>query len=126
MMQAIEVTVMMTYIALISIAIMTIGLLVENAITGGPLRIVNYSGEQIMFGLLAGSLNMSALLFKIIAFQNERSGFITVLAYIGLVYAFLGDKFLFGEEFSLMAYGGLLLIFLLNVALVVRNATKAQ
>ena len=50
-----------------------------------------------MYGFVVGALNIAGLLCKIVAFQNERSGLITMLAYIGLVYAFLGDLFIFEE-----------------------------
>ena len=124
MMQSLSVSVMMTYIALISIVIVIVVLLIEIAITGDPLRITHYNGEQVMYGLLAGMLNILSLVFKIIAYQNERSGFITMLAYIGLVYAFLGDYFIFDEHFSLLAFLGLALILGLNIALVLKNAKK--
>lgn len=97
MLQSLSVGIMMTYIALISLVLMTIGLLTEKFITGDPLRIANYDAEQYMFGFLVGSLNIAGLLFKIVAFQNEKSGLITMLAYIGLVYAALGDHFIFNE-----------------------------
>ena len=45
MMQSINVSVMMVYIALTSIVILLSGLMIENAITGGPLRILNYTKE---------------------------------------------------------------------------------
>ena len=79
---------MMVYIALVSIVLMTTGLLIENIITGGPLRILNYNKEQCLFALGSGALNIGGLFFKIVAYQNERSGFITLLGYIGLIYAF--------------------------------------
>ena len=46
--------------------------------------------------LICTSDKMSMILMTI-AMQNERSGFITLLGYIGLVYAFLGDIFIFNE-----------------------------
>ena len=71
-----------------------------------------------MYGFAAGLANSLILLFKIIAYQNERSGFITLLAYVGLIYAFLGDTFLFGEKFGALEIIGVTIIFLLNLALI--------
>ena len=97
---------------------MLTGLLIENAITGGPLRILNYSKEQYLIGFGNGVLNVGVLFFKIIAYQNERSGFITLLGYIGLIYAFLGDIFIFDETFETMELIGIITILLINLALV--------
>ena len=104
--------------AIISLALMTTGLLIEKFISGEPLRILNYDAEQYMYGLLLGALNMAGLLAKIVAYQNERSGFITMLAYVGLFYAVLGDHFIFHAEFSLLMLLGILVILTLNIALV--------
>ena len=68
MMQSIHVSVMMVYIAIISLIGMSIALLIESAVKGEPLRILNYTAEQYMYGFATGSLNILALLFKIIAF----------------------------------------------------------
>lgn len=125
-MQELPVSVMITYIALAALLLLGTGLLIEFAFSVGPLRIVNYDAEQYMFGFLAGGLNQLGLLFKIIAYQNERSGLITLLAYIGLVYAFLGDYFLFDERLSAMEIIGILLILLINVGLVVKKMTGAK
>ena len=54
-----------------------------------------------------------------IAMQNERSGFITLLGYIGLVYAFLGDILIFNEKFAWLGLLGISIILLLNISLVV-------
>ena len=42
----------------------------------------------------------------------------TLLGYIVLVYAFLGDKFLFDEKFNTQEVCGIATILVLNVALV--------
>ena len=59
---------MMCYITLITLSLISIGLLVDNLTVGGPLRIANYSSEQYMYGALAGLVNSLGLVFKIIAF----------------------------------------------------------
>ena len=68
MMQSIHVSVMMCYIALISLILTTLGLCIESLITGTPMRLFHYTGEQYLYGFAAGSCNVLALLFKIIAF----------------------------------------------------------
>ena len=59
--------------------------------------------------------------FNTIAMQNERSGFITLLGYIGLVYAFIGDLLIFHETIGLLQVLGILVIVFFNVTLVVQK-----
>jgi hypothetical protein len=68
MMQAIPVSAMMVYIALISLCLFSTGLLIENWVSGGPLRIIGYTGEQYLWGFGTGAINILALYFKIVAF----------------------------------------------------------
>lgn len=68
MMQSIHVSVMMSYIALVSIVILTVAFLIEKAFVGGQLRILSYNGDQYMYGFLAGTVNIIGLVCKIIAY----------------------------------------------------------
>jgi drug/metabolite transporter (DMT)-like permease len=65
-----------------------------------PMRLLNYSGRHFGGMALAGVLDSVALIFWTIACQNERSGFILMIGYIGVVYAFFGDLFIFNLTFS--------------------------
>ena len=67
-MQSIHFAVMMAYIALVSFILITGGLLIENRVSGGPFRILHYSGEQYLYGFACGLANIAGLLFKIIAY----------------------------------------------------------
>lgn len=117
-MQSLKVGVMMNYISIICLTIMVIGLTVEKLISGEPLRIINYDAEQYLYGFLVAVLNIATLLFKIVAYQSEKSGLITLLAYVGVVYAFLGDTFIFDLDFSNLQLLGILIILAFNIALV--------
>mmetsp|Transcript_34030 Transcript_34030/g.41981 ORF Transcript_34030/g.41981 Transcript_34030/m.41981 type:complete len:155 (-) Transcript_34030:119-583(-) len=125
MMQSIHVSVMMSYIALVSLAILTTYFLIEMAVKGGPLRILSYTVEQYLYGFAAGAVNILGLICKIVAYQNERSGLITLLAYIGLVYGILGDMFLFDESFGALEIVGMAVILILNFSLICRKMDAA-
>ena len=71
-----------------------------------------------MYAIGCALVNVMALLFKIVAYQNERSGFVTILAYIGLIYGFFGDTFIFKERFGALELIGVIVILVLNLALV--------
>jgi hypothetical protein len=45
----------------------------------------------------------------------------TMIGYIGLVYAFLGDMFVFGYNFSLLQYGIVLVLLAVNLAVMISN-----
>ena len=47
--------------------------------------------------------------------QNERPGFVTLVGYVGLVYAFIGDLVLFNETFSWVELGCAAVILSLNL-----------
>ena len=68
MMQSVRVAVLMFYLAVLSLILLSTILLIENAVTGGPIRILNYSAEQYMFGFGSGAISTLSLLFKTIAF----------------------------------------------------------
>ena len=66
-------------------------------------------------------LNCLALTFQTIAMQNERPGFVTLVSYVGLVYAFIGDVLLFNVVFNGIELLCACVILALNVAVVICN-----
>ena len=58
--------------------------------------------------------------------QNDSPAFVTLLAYIGLVYAFLGDSFIFNEKLQVLEIVGVLLILGMNVWMVFDKLKEAK
>lgn len=56
-----------------------------------------------------------------IAAQNERPGFVTLIGYIGLVYAFLGDFLIFSEVPNSLEIAGVCLILFNNIVVICQN-----
>ena len=83
------------------------------------MRLFTLSSDQVLICLLATFANMVALGCKTIAYQNERPGLITLIGYIGLVYAFLIDVLLLYETFGAVELVGVLLVITLNILLIV-------
>ena len=71
--------------------------------------------------LLITSLNFIGFCSQTIAAQNERSGFVTLLGYIGLVYSFLGDLLIFSEVPNALEIVGVTIILLNNLVVVCMN-----
>lgn len=107
---------------------MIIGLYIENMLYSSgdaePLRILNYTREQYLYCIGIAVCNHGVLYFYIVAFQNDRSGFISLLAYIGLLYAFLLDVFYFHESFNALLLFGIITIFVINMALIFSKIRK--
>jgi drug/metabolite transporter (DMT)-like permease len=70
---------------------------------------------------LTATLNAFGLTFQTIAMQNERPGFVTLVGYVGLVYAFVGDVLIFGESFTWVEIVCALVILSFNVTVIVFN-----
>ena len=47
---------------------------------------------------MIGAMNLIGLTAITISMQNERSGFVTLIGYVGLVYSFFGDWIIFREQ----------------------------
>ena len=77
-----------------------------------------YNSEQWAWSLGMGLIEVIGNCCMTIAWQNERSGFIILVGYIGLVYCFIGDFFVFNEKLHLLELLGVLVILTLNIALV--------
>ena len=70
-------------------------ILIEAAITGNGFRFTEYSGRT--YGILISTLlsDSLAMFSETIAFQNDSGGFVGLLSYISIVYAYFFDQFLF-------------------------------
>ena len=99
-------------------------ILCESLIKASDLTILSYTGEQWGYALLTSAVNFIAMCSITIAFQNERSGFITILGYIGLVYAALVDIFIFHEKLVWFELVGIVIVLCLNVAIICAKENK--
>ena len=77
-----------------------------------------YDFESWLILIALGFINVVSTYAKITAYQYERPGFVTLLAYIGLIYAFIGDVFIFHENFAIAELFGILIVLALNLSLV--------
>jgi len=74
--------------------------------------------------ILSSLPNAFGQIFQTLAQQNERSGLITMLAYVGLAYSFLGDIFIVKVTFSYTQLGIVLLLLLTNLTVVASGMRK--
>mmetsp|Transcript_31412 Transcript_31412/g.41607 ORF Transcript_31412/g.41607 Transcript_31412/m.41607 type:complete len:111 (-) Transcript_31412:24-356(-) len=81
-------------------------------------RLLDLTTDQLLLCILAGVINLIQLAFKVIAYQNERPGLITIIGYIGLLYGFLVDTFLMDEKFTGFEFLGVLIILVMNIIVI--------
>ena len=74
-----------------------------------------------MTGLFS-ALNLTCLC---IAFQNDKSATVSLLAYIALVYAFLADIFIFKASFVKLELAGAFVITFFNLVTIIYKTKKA-
>ena len=93
-------------------------ILCESWVRESSIRVFSYNATQYgwIFGVAA--VNFIGLVANTIATQNERSGFITLIGYIGLVYAFMGDLLIFEEKLAWLEVLGISIVLCMNILLV--------
>ena len=75
---------------------------------------------------LVSITSVLALGCQTIAAQNERSGFITLIGYISLIYSFLGDLIIFDILPRRLEIIGIVLIFGMNLTVVCKKWEPVQ
>ena len=97
-------SVILFWYGIVGLTLASIAVVTDYAIndygTGNGLRLFQYHGEVyalIVMGLLFDTLGVVS---ETIAFLSDSAGFVSLLSYIKLIYAFLADGLLFDEKFS--------------------------
>ena len=78
-------------------------------------QIFRYSAEQYFYLSMTGVFSALNLTCLTIAFQNDKSATVSLLAYIALVYAFLADIFIFKHDFVKLELAGAFVITFFNL-----------
>ena len=120
-MQDVSFSVLTFWYGCIAVPISTIVIFGESWINQTSIRFFDYAASQYGWMLLITTMNFSAFCAQTIASQNERSGYVTLLGYIGLVCSFLGDYFAFHEVPNGLEVFGVCLILLINIVLICNN-----
>ena len=118
-------TVTLFYVALAQASFTCVVLIIEFLSNDEPIpRLFSLSSEQFIICLVLGLINILGMVFKTTAFLNERPGFITLVGYIGLVYAFMVDTLYLDESFEGLELFGAALILVMNVLVIVLPKKK--
>jgi len=90
-------------------------LIVASAVKGDWPDMVYYSAEQSIYIALTGIFSALNLTCLVIAYQNDSSATVSLLAYIALVYAFVADVTIFQLTFVFMELLGAAVITFFNL-----------
>ena len=81
--------------------------------------ILSYNFDQMKNLILTGIFSALNLTCITIAYQNDKSATVSLLAYISLVYAFMADTVIFSHNFAFLELSGALLITSFNLFTIV-------
>ena len=76
---------------------------------------MTYGMDQMNNLIMTGVFSALNLTCITIAYQNDKSSTVSLLAYISLVYAFMADTVIFGHTFVILELAGALLITSFNL-----------
>jgi drug/metabolite transporter (DMT)-like permease len=117
-MQKIHYAVVLFYYAVFSVFVLAAMLCAEALYDGTQIRVLHLEWAQYGMMTLTSVFNTFALITNTIALQNEKSGFVTLIGYISVLYAFAGDILIFKQGFTVQEILGASLIFCVMVYLV--------
>ena len=112
------------FVTLLSLGVVYVGQVLLFGTDFG--RIFIYDRTQMAWILATTFLHMLSLSARTIANQNEKSGLITLIAYVGIVYAYFGDYFLFDERYSSVQIICIFVILALNIGVILHKETKSK
>jgi len=82
---------------------------------------------HVMAGLLlACVLDFICMNTQTIAFQKDSSGFVSIIGYIGVLYAFLADTFIFHDSISTVEMASAFVILLVTMSVTVFKLRENQ
>ena len=118
-MKSLHFSLLMFWFSAIGMAILAGYFACYSALTHSMPRILTYDFDQLYNLVLTGIFSALNLTCLTIAYQNDKSATVSLLAYIALVYAFLADTVIFSHNFVFLELSGALLITSFNLFTIV-------
>ena len=72
-------------------------ILIEFLLSDDGLRMKQYTGRQFWIATGAATFNSGANITSTIAYQCDSSGFVSLISYVNIVYAYICDQIIFHE-----------------------------
>ena len=96
----IPLNVIVFYQSLFGMIIALLYILIEALVSSseGGLRILSYTGQMYGICMISAALDNLCLYLFVIAFTADTSGFISILSYMRIVFAYTADMVVFDQE----------------------------
>lgn len=118
-MKKIHFSLLMFWFSAIGMIILLTYLVCSSLYFGALPRLLTYNFDQMYNLILTGIFSALNLTCLTIAYQNDKSATVSLLAYIALVYAFSADTIIFNHNFVPLELMGALLITSFNLFTIV-------
>jgi len=118
-------TILFYYGVLASIIVIIIQT-IECYRTNKPAPTFTYTLEQYLIIALAGFVAFIALSCQCIAMQNDKPAFLGIIAYMGLIYGFIFDTFIFGTQFANLQILGIFIVVAMNLTLLYEKLSSIK
>ena len=92
---------------------------IECLITGKGSRLTEYTGKQYLICLGAAACDTIALFSDTLAFQKDSSGFVALISYMIIVYAYICDQIFFDEHLNSIELVAVLVILIVALGVAV-------
>lgn len=90
------------------------------------IRLFHYTGSIYLFMVGASLFDTMAVNSVVIAFQSDSSGFVSLISYINIIYAFAADLIIFNESFSTIELVAALVILVVTVSTSIYKISEAK
>lgn len=117
-------TITFWYLMCCSICLLTASL-IESAITKEEIGFMTTDMTQTFSCIGLGALFYVAMQANTIANQNDKSGFVTLIGYLGCCYAVLGDVFIFQAHFTMQEIAGMCVVFAVMIYLAINTIRES-
>ena len=116
MLKQIETSIILFWYTLMGFIATLVFIFGEMAIKGSPFRLFGeYTGHQMLICFGAAVFDNLSLVGLTIAFRADKSGFVALLSYLNIVWAYMADILILGEVLNSIEFIAALTILLVAV-----------
>jgi len=91
--------VILFYFGCIGLVCCLLILFVDYTFFAHSIRVIHYPTETILYAIAGGLFDTGSAICVTIAYARGATGFVAMLGYVAIVWAFFSDVFIFHEEF---------------------------
>ena len=101
-------------------------ILIEWCVVGGGLRLVSYTGRIYLIAFGASLLHVTCLYSFTIAYASDSSGFVALLSYVRIFWAYTADIVIFDEQLKTSQVIAALVIIIVAVSVAIYKLKSAK